>query len=233
MHRARPTPRWPPRPTGVAQSKAPSSRFRLAQGLTPPSSGFRLARGPTPPSSGFRLARGLTPPSSGFRLTQGPAPPSRRFRLARGPAPPSSRFRLARGPPPRSRLPHMRTCSRTRVRAFNALTQQSRAIARLGITPRRCSANSLGEAHPRHCRGLWDMASVSSVALCRPLPYRLTRRALEGGPVAPSNSSLVNLQGQTMTSGRRERHPRHCWSCAAVPSPAAPHRALLQQLRRC
>jgi hypothetical protein len=47
--------------------------------------------------------------------------------------------------PPRSRPPHKHACSRTRVRAFNALTQQSRAIMRLGITPRRCSANSLGE----------------------------------------------------------------------------------------
>jgi hypothetical protein len=59
-HRARPTLWWPPRPTGVAQSKAPSSGFRLARGLTPPSSGFRLARGPAPPSSRFRLARGIT-----------------------------------------------------------------------------------------------------------------------------------------------------------------------------
>jgi hypothetical protein len=207
-HRARPTPRWPPRPTGVAQSKAPSSRFRLARGLTPPSSGFHLAQGPTPPSSGFRLARGPTPPLNGFHLARGLTPPSSGFRLARGPAPPSSRFRLARGLTlPRSRLPHKRTCSRTRVRAFNALTQQSRAIARLGITHRRCSANSLEEAHPRHCRGLCDMASVSSVALCRPLPYGLTRCTLEGGPIAPSNSSLVNLQGQTMMSGRREPSP--------------------------
>jgi hypothetical protein len=71
--------------------------------------------------------------------------------------------------PPHSRPPHEHACSRTR--AFNALTRQSRAIMRLGITPRRCSANSLGETHPRHCGGLCDMASVSSVALCRPLPY--------------------------------------------------------------
>jgi hypothetical protein len=63
--------------------------------------------------------------------------------------------------PPRSRPPHKRTCSRTRTRAFNALTQQSRAITRLGITPRRCSANSLEENHPRHCRELCGMASVS------------------------------------------------------------------------
>jgi hypothetical protein len=73
--------------------------------------------------------------------------------------------------PPRSRLPHEHACSRTRVRAFNALTQQSRAIMRLGITPRRCSANSLGETHPRHCRELCGMASDSPVALCCPLLY--------------------------------------------------------------
>jgi hypothetical protein len=119
-HRARPTLRWPPRPTEVAQSKALSS--------------------------GFRLARGLTPPRAGSASLEG-------------------------SPSPRSRLPHTRTCSCTRVRAFNALTQQSRAIMRLGITPRRCSANSLGGTHPRHCRELCGMASVSPVALCCPLPY--------------------------------------------------------------
>jgi hypothetical protein len=73
--------------------------------------------------------------------------------------------------PPRSKLPHERTCSRTRIRAFNALTQQSRAITRLGITPRHCPANSLGGAHPRHCGRLCDEAGVSSVTLCRPLLY--------------------------------------------------------------
>jgi hypothetical protein len=86
--------------------------------------------------------------------------------------PPRSRVPASlEGAPPRSRLPHERTCSRTRVRAFNALTQQSHAITRLGITPRRCSADSLGGAHPRHCGGLCDEASVSSVTLCRPLLY--------------------------------------------------------------
>jgi hypothetical protein len=42
---------------------------------------------------------------------------------------------------------------------------------RLGITPRRCSANSLGGTHPCHYRGLCGMASVIPVALCYPLPY--------------------------------------------------------------
>jgi hypothetical protein len=83
-HRARPTLRWPSRPTGVAQSKAPSSSFRLARGLTPP-------------SSRFRLARGLTPPSNGER-----APPRSRANAS-----------LERAPP-RSRAPHKRTGSHTR-----------------------------------------------------------------------------------------------------------------------
>jgi hypothetical protein len=40
-----------------------------------------------------------------------------------------------------------------------------------------------------------------------PTPVQLTSRALEGGPAAPSNPSLVNLQGQTVTSGRRNAIP--------------------------
>jgi hypothetical protein len=59
-HGARPTPRWPPRPTKAAHSKVPSSRLRLARGYTPPSSKLRLARGCTPTSSGPRLARGYS-----------------------------------------------------------------------------------------------------------------------------------------------------------------------------
>jgi hypothetical protein len=59
---------------------------------------------------------------------------------------------------------------------------------------------------------------------------RLTRHAFEGGPAAPSSPPLVTLQGQTVTSGRRERHPRRCQSCAAIPAPAAPRHALLQLL---
>jgi hypothetical protein len=53
-----------------------------------------------------------------------------------------------------------------------------------------------------------------------PTPVRLTRRALEGGPVAPSNIFYVLIQGHAVTSGRRYRsspslstlcgHPRHC-----------------------
>jgi hypothetical protein len=152
MHTARPTRRWPPRPIRAAQQGAPSSEVRLARGLTPPSNEVRLARGSPPPSS--RL-----PPRSRAHAPSSRLPPRSRV--------PAS---LERAPPP-SRLPHEHTCSRTRVRAFNALTQQSRSITRLGITPRRCTANSLGGAHPHHCGELCDEAGVSPVTLCRPLLY--------------------------------------------------------------
>jgi hypothetical protein len=114
------------------------------------------------PSSEVRLARGLTLPRAGSA--------SKRVHAILERAPPRSRVpaSLERAPPP-SRLPHKRACSRTRVQAFNALTQQSRAITRLGITSQRCSANSLGGAHPRHYGGLCDEAGVSSVTLCCPL----------------------------------------------------------------
>jgi hypothetical protein len=57
-----------------------------------------------------------------------------------------------------------------------------------------------------------------------PTPVPLTRRALEGGAAAPSNPSLMTLQGQTMTSGRRKRHPR---PCSAMPGTAMTTPALL------
>jgi hypothetical protein len=138
--------RWP---TRAAQQGAPSSKVHLARGLTSPRAGFASLEDSRP------LER---------------APPRTRAHVPLERAPPRSRVlaSLERAPP-RSRLPHRRTCSRNRVREFNALTQQSRAITRLGITPRRCSANSLGEAHPRHYGGLCDEAGVSSVTLCRPL----------------------------------------------------------------
>jgi hypothetical protein len=78
---------------------------------------------------------------------------------------------------------------------------------RLGITTRRCYANSLGGTHPRHCGRLCDMASVSSVALRRPLPYGQRVAPSKGGPATPSNPSLVTLQGQSVTSGRQGAIP--------------------------
>jgi hypothetical protein len=187
----------------------------------PPRAGFASLEGSHLPRAGSASLEGSRLPRAGSASLEGQHPPR------------AGSASLEGSPPPRSRLPHKRACSRTRVRAFNALTQQSRAITRPGITPRRCSANSLGEAHPRALQGAVWYGLCQPRGTVLPTPVWLTRRALEGGTAASSNPSLVNLQGQTMTSGQRERHPLHCWSCAAVPVPAAPRRALLQQLRRC
>jgi hypothetical protein len=99
-------------------------------------------------------------------------PPRSRAHAPSSRLPPRSRVlaSLERAPP-RSRFPHEHTGSRTRVRAFNALTRQSCATTRLGITPRRRSANPLGGAHPHHCGELCDEAGVSYVSLCCPLLY--------------------------------------------------------------
>jgi hypothetical protein len=70
--------------------------------------------------------------------------------------------------------------------------------------PRRYSANSLGEAHPRHYGDCATRCQLRDTV--PPTPVRLTHRTLERGLVAPSNPPLVTLQGRTMTSGRRERH---------------------------
>jgi hypothetical protein len=42
---------------------------------------------------------------------------------------------------------------------------------RLGIMPRPCCTNYLGETHPRHCGGLCDVAGATPVILRRLLPY--------------------------------------------------------------
>jgi hypothetical protein len=68
-----------------------------------------------------------------------------------------------------------------------------------------------------------------------PTSGRLTRRALEGGPVEPSNAFQVTTHDYTVTSGRRERsspsmsalcgHPRHC---NATPGTATTSPTLLE-----
>jgi hypothetical protein len=63
-------------------------------------------------------------------------------------------------------------------------------------------------------------ASVSYVTLCHLPPVRLTRRALKGGPVRPSNIFYVLMQDHPVTSCQWDQpspslsalcdHPRHC-----------------------
>jgi hypothetical protein len=92
-------------------------------------------------------------------------------------------------------------------------------LTRLGITPRRCSANSRGRPSP-------PLFSTVRQGQCQlrdtkpPALVRLTLRALEEGLAIPSNIFYVLMQDHTVTSGRRDRsspslsalcsHPRHC-----------------------
>jgi hypothetical protein len=78
---------------------------------------------------------------------------------------------------------------------------------RLGITPRRCSANSLGGNPSPPLWGTMRHGQCQLRGTAPPTPVRLTHRALEGGPATPSNHFLVNLQGQIMTLGRWDAIP--------------------------
>jgi hypothetical protein len=138
----------------------------------PPRAGFASLEGSRLPGAGSTSLEDSRLPRVGSASLEGSRLPRAGSASLEGQhLPRAGSASLEGSPPPRSRPPHKRVCSRTRVWAFNALTQQSRAITRLGITPRRCSANSLGETHPRHCRELCGMASVNPVTLCCPLPY--------------------------------------------------------------
>jgi hypothetical protein len=134
--------------------------------------------------------------------------------------------------PPCSRPRHEQARSRTRVRAFNVLTRRGSTIIRLGIMPRPCRTDSLGEPIPatvgdcaiRSVSAPWPCAAYSRTANT-PCPRRGAGHTLE-----PLSRDLAGPGHDARLVGR---HPRHCWSCTATPVLAAPRRALLQPLRCC
>jgi hypothetical protein len=124
---------------------------------------------------------------------------------------------LEGSPPPRSRLPRTRTCSRTRVRAFNALTMAGRCHHAPGNhAPALLHQLPRGNPSPL----LWGTVRCGrcqSRDTAPPTPVRLTRRALEGGPATPSNHFLVILQGQVAKLGRRDAIPANVGPVRAPP----------------
>jgi hypothetical protein len=120
--------------------------------------------------------------------------------------------------PPRLRPPHEHTCSRTRVRAFNALTRQSRAIMCLGITPQHCSANSLGEPIPATVGGCatwpvsapWHCATHSHTANA-PRPRRGAGHTFE--PLShDSAGSNHDVRPAGAPSPPLWHHAEHCYN---------------------
>jgi hypothetical protein len=183
-------------------AERPSSEVRLARGLDAPSGEFRLARGPNAPSGGDRLTRGLNPtPRARSASLEGSTPPRRGPSRSRAPA-----HTLPALLPPCTGI----LCS---------------DIA--GCTPRPGAVPPTPWGRPS-----LPLCSIVRRGRCQlrdivpPTPERLTRRALEGGPVAPSNVFSVITQGHAVTSGRRDRsppslsalcgHPRHCRTTPAL-----------------
>jgi hypothetical protein len=153
------------------------------------------------PSSEIRLTRGLTLPQADSASLEGPRHPRAGSASPEGPRLPRVGSASLKAPSQAHLLPHTGTsieCSNTAETHHHAPGNHAPVLFRQ--LPR-------GSPSPP----LWGTVRRGRCQLCDTVPptlVRLTRRTLEGGPVAPSNPPLVTLQGQTLTLGRRERHPR-------------------------
>jgi hypothetical protein len=95
--------------------------------------------------------------------------------------------------------------------------------------PRHCFANSLGGAHPHHCGGLCNEASVSSVTLCRPLLYGSRAAPSKGGrTLEPSSRDSAGSNRDARPAGAPSPplsilcgHPRPCYATPRT-APTAP-----------
>jgi hypothetical protein len=91
--------------------------------------------------------------------------------------------------------PHTHARSRTRVWAFNSLTTAGWRHHAPGLAPRSCCTNSLGGSPSPPLWGTVRCGRSQPRDAAPPTLVRLTRRALEGGPAAPSICFSVTLQG--------------------------------------
>jgi hypothetical protein len=134
------------------------------------------------PSSRLRLARGCAPPSSGLPSLVG-------ARLPRASSAPLEGARLPRaGSASLEGAPHAHARSRTRVRAFNALTTAGRRHHASG-THAPVLLHQLPRGNPSP--PLWGTVRHGRCQprdAAPPTPVRLTCRALEGGRPHPRNA---------------------------------------------
>jgi hypothetical protein len=140
------------------------------------------------PRAGFasledaRLPRVGSVPFEGVRL------PRAGSASLEGPLPPRTGSASLEG------APHACACSR--ARALNALTTAGRRHhapgARAPVPPHHLPRR---DPIPATVGGTVRRGRCQSRDVAPPTPVRLTRRALEGGPAAPSTCFLVTLQG--------------------------------------
>jgi hypothetical protein len=141
----------------------------------------RLPRVGSVPFEGVRL------PRVGSASLESPLPPRADSALLEGPLRPRTGSASLEG------APHARTCSRTL--AFNALTPVGRRHhapgARAPVPPHQLPRR---DPIPVTVGGIVRRGRRQSRDAAPPAPVRLTGRALEGGPAAPSTRFLVILQ---------------------------------------
>jgi hypothetical protein len=105
--------------------------------------------------------------------------------------------------------PHARACSRTR--AFNALTSAGRCHhapgARAPVPPHQLPRR---DPIPATVEGTVRRGRCQSRDAASPTPVRLTRRALEGGPAAPSIRFSCDPAGLGEGARPVGRHPCYC-----------------------
>jgi hypothetical protein len=220
-------PRGSPKTTGKILLKAckkpkrNTSHLNTHTGRGPHCGGLRdPPEWPTqrPPRAGSASLEGSHFPRAGSASLEGSRPPR------------AGSASLEGSPPPRLRLPCTHAHSRTRVRTFNALARQGGTIMCLGIMPRSCCTNSPGGTHPTEgdC-ATWPVSAPCHCAAYSRTPNAPRPRRGVGHTLEALSRELAGPGHAVRPAGR---HPRHRWSCAAVPVLATPRRALLQPLRR-
>jgi hypothetical protein len=152
------------------EQASPRSRMRASLGWAPsPFEGVRL------PRAGPASLEGPFPPRAGSASLEGPLRPRTGSASLEG-------------------APH--ACSRSRTRAFNALTttgQRHHAPgARAPMPPHQLPRR---DPIPATVGGTVRRGRCQSRDAAPPAPVRLTRRALEGGRSHPRFAFLVTLQG--------------------------------------
>jgi hypothetical protein len=153
-----------------------------------PRAGFASLEDARLPRMGSVPLEGVRFPRAGSASLEGPLPPRADSASLERPLRPRTGSASLEDAP--------RACVCTRARAFNALTPAGRRHhaprARAPVPPHQLPRR---DPIPATMGGTARRGRRQSRDAAPPAPVRLMRRALEGGPAAPSTSFLVTLQG--------------------------------------
>jgi hypothetical protein len=178
-------PNGPPR---RPSRRSPRAGFASLEDARPPRAGSVPFEGVHLPRAGSASLEGSLPPRTGSASLEGSLPPRTGSASLEGSLPPRTGSASFEG------APHACACSR--ARAFNALTTAGRRHhalgARVPVPPHQLPRR---DPIPATVGGTMRRGRCQSRDAAPPTLVRLTRRALKGGPAAPSTHFLVILQG--------------------------------------